>query len=84
MKALHSKSRKNLEFWQVDKSSEQPNWVQKAFADGGFRWNEKSLAINNVGGLLKMSVPLGDYMVYNGKYLKAVPERKFKAEYRVL
>ena len=83
MLAVHLRTKKKLEFWQVDKSNDQPAWAKQAFADGGFRWNGERLAIQNVGGLLKMTVPIGYFMVYNGKYLKAVPERKFRAEYRV-
>jgi len=55
----------------------------EAFTDGGFSWNDKSLSVKNVGGLLKMTVPIGDYLVFNGKYLKAVPKAKFVREYRV-
>ncbi|RZI49589.1 hypothetical protein [Lactococcus kimchii] len=83
MFAMHLRTKKRLEFWQVDKNSEQPIWAEKAFVTGGFRWSGERLAVQNVGGLLKMTVPLGDVMVFNGKYLKAVPKAKFMREYRV-
>lgn len=83
MFALHLRTKKRLEFWQVEKDNDRPSWANQAFTDRGFRWNSKSLSIQNVGGLLKMTVPLGDYLVFNGKYLKAVPKAKFVREYRV-
>lgn len=83
MLAVHLRTKKRLEFWKVEKDNDKPTWASQAFTDGGFRWNDKSLVIQNVGGLLKMTVPLGDYLVFNGKYLKAVPKAKFVREYRI-
>ncbi|WEV45405.1 hypothetical protein OZX60_01250 [Streptococcaceae bacterium ESL0687] len=85
MKVLHLKTKRKLESWTVQKYSQQPAWAEKFFAEGSFKWNgEKSLAIKNAGGLLKMTVPVGDIMVFNGKYLKAVPAQKFTREYKIL
>lgn len=85
MLALHLRTKRKLEFWQVNKNIEQPDWVITAFHNGGFCWNgERSITIKNVGGLLKITVPTGDILVFNGKYLKAVPQRKFNQEYRVV
>lgn len=84
MKAIHLKSKKTLEFWQVDKLAGQPDWVAHAFESGGFSWTGQKLHIVNTGGLIKISANLGDMLVFNGKYLKIVPERKFKSDYRVL
>lgn len=53
MFALHLRTKKRLEFWQVEKDNDRPIWANQAFTDGGFRWNSKSLSIQNVGGLLK-------------------------------
>ena len=83
MFAIHLRTKKRLEFWQVEKNTDRPSWAEQAFTDGGFSWNDKSLSVKNVGGLLKMTVPIGDYFVFNGKYLKAVPKAKFVREYRV-
>ncbi len=83
MFATHLRTKKSLEYWQVEKDSQLPTWAEQAFATGGFRWNGERLAIQNVGGLPKMTVPVGDYLVFNGKYLKAVPKVKFVREYRV-
>lgn len=83
MFATHLRTKKSLEYWQVEKDSHLPTWAERAFATGGFRWSGERLAIQNVGGLLKMTVPIGDFMVFNGKYLKAVPKAKFLREYRI-
>lgn len=83
MFATHLRTKKSLEYWQVEKDSQLPTWAERAFATGGFRWSGERLAIQNVGGLLKMTVPIGDFMVFNGKYLKAVPKAKFLREYRI-
>lgn len=59
MFALHLRTKKRLEFWQVEKNTDRPSWANQAFTDGGFSWNDKSLSVKNVGGLLKMTVPIG-------------------------
>ena len=60
MFAIHLRTKKRLEFWQVEKNTDRPSWANQAFTDGGFSWNDKSLSVKNVGGLLKMTVPIGD------------------------
>lgn len=84
MKAKHLQSKKSLEFWQVSKQSEQPQWVKHAFSTGGFSWlNDKTLRIVNTGGLIKINASLNEFLVFNGKYLKIVSENKFSKDYRL-
>ncbi|MFK4935094.1 hypothetical protein [Lactococcus garvieae] len=84
MKAKHLQSKKILEFWQVNKANEQPAWVKKAFALGGFSWlNEKTLRIINTGGLIKINAVQDEFLVFNGKYLKIVSAQKFRQDYRL-
>ena len=84
MKAKHLQSKRILEFWQVNKENEQPVWVKKAFASGGFSWlNDKTLRIVNTGGLIKINAAQDEFLVFNGKYLKIVSAQKFKQDYRL-
>ncbi|MDT2726001.1 hypothetical protein [Lactococcus formosensis] len=84
MKAKHLQSKKVLEFWQVNKDNEQPVWVKKAFASGGFSWlNDKTLRIVNTGGLIKINAAQDEFLVFNGKYLKIVSAQKFRQDYRL-
>lgn len=64
--------------------NEQPVWVKKAFASGGFSWlNDKTLRIVNTGGLIKINAAQDEFLVFNGKYLKIVSAQKFKQDYRL-
>lgn len=84
MKAKHLQSKKILEFWQVNKENAHPAWVKKAFTSGGFSWlNEKTLRIVNTGGLIKINAAQGEFLVFNGKYLKIVSAQKFRQDYRL-
>ena len=84
MKAKHLQSKRILEFWQVNKENEQPVWVKKVFASGGFSWlNDKTLRIVNTGGLIKINAAQDEFLVFNGKYLKIVSAQKFKQDYRL-
>lgn len=68
----------------MNKENEQPVWVKKAFASGGFSWlNDKTLRIVNTGGLIKINAAQDEFLVFNGKYLKIVPAQKFKQDYRL-
>lgn len=68
----------------MNKENEQPVWVKKAFASGGFSWlNDKTLRIVNTGGLIKINAAQDEFLVFNGKYLKIVSAQKFKQEYRL-
>ena len=82
MKAKHLQSKRILEFWQVNKENEQPVWVKKSFASGGFSWlNDKTLRIVNTGGLIKINAAQDEFLVFNGKYLKIVSAKTFKQDY---
>ena len=83
MYALQLRTKIRLIGWKIEQKTERACWVEQAFTDGRFSWNDNSLLVKNVGGLLKMTVPSGDDLVFNGKYLKAVPKAKFVREYRV-
>ena len=68
----------------MNKENEQPVWVKKAFASGGFSWlNDKTLRIVNTGGLIKINAAQDEFLVFNGKYLKIVSTQKFKQDYRL-
>ncbi|CEF51234.1 hypothetical protein A7X72_00123 [Lactococcus garvieae] len=68
----------------MNKENEQPVWVKKAFASGGFSWlNDKTLRIVNTGGLIKINAAQDEFLVFNGKYLKIVSAQKFKQDYRL-
>lgn len=68
----------------MNKENEQPVWVKKAFASGGFSWlNDKTLRIVNTGGLIKINASQDEFLVFNGKYLKIVSAQKFKQDYRL-
>ncbi|MCL2112351.1 MAG: hypothetical protein FWH31_00205 [Streptococcaceae bacterium] len=86
MKAIHLRSKKKLEFWLIKNGNEEaPVWVQDAFTAKGFQWiGPSSLRIVNTGGLIKINASAGDFLVFNGKYMKIVTASKFKTEYRVL
>ncbi|WEV60910.1 hypothetical protein OZX68_01295 [Streptococcaceae bacterium ESL0729] len=85
MRVVHLKTKRKLEAWTVQTDTSLPFWAENFFSQGGFKWNgTRSLAIKNAGGLVKMTVPVGDVMVFNGKYLKAVPAYKFTREYKIL
>lgn len=36
MFALHLRTKKRLEFWQVEKNTDRPCWANQAFTDGLF------------------------------------------------
>lgn len=36
MFALHLRTKKRLEFWQVEKNTDRPSWANQAFTDGAF------------------------------------------------
>ncbi len=68
----------------MNKENEQPVWVKKAFASGGFSWlNDKTLRIVNTGGLIKINAAQDEFLVFNGKYLKIVSAQKFRQDYRL-
>lgn len=68
----------------MNKENEQPVWVKKSFASGGFSWlNDKTLRIVNTGGLIKINAAQDEFLVFNGKYLKIVSAQKFKQDYRL-
>lgn len=68
----------------MNKENEQPVWVKKPFASGGFSWlNDKTLRIVNTGGLIKINAAQDEFLVFNGKYLKIVSAQKFKQDYRL-
>lgn len=68
----------------MNKENEQPVWVKKAFASGGFSWlNDKTLRIVNTGGLIKINAAQDEFLVFNGKYLKIVSAQKFKQDCRL-
>lgn len=68
----------------MNKENEQPVWVKKVFASGGFSWlNDKTLRIVNTGGLIKINAAQDEFLVFNGKYLKIVSAQKFKQDYRL-
>ncbi len=83
MKALHLKTKKTLEFWLIGNES-QPDWVRKAFENGGFRQNGRKLIIVNTYGLVKISVSADEILVFNGKYAKVLPKTKFEREYKII
>lgn len=68
----------------MNKENEQPMWVKKSFASGGFSWlNDKTLRIVNTGGLIKINAAQDEFLVFNGKYLKIVSAQKFRQDYRL-
>lgn len=68
----------------MNKENEQPVWVKKVFASGGFSWlNDKTLRIVNTGGLIKINAAQDEFLVFNGKYLKIVSAQKFKQDCRL-
>lgn len=68
----------------MNKENEQPVWVKKSFASGGFSWlNDKTLRIVNTGGLIKINAAQDEFLVFNGKYLKIVSAQTFKQDYRL-
>lgn len=48
MFALHLRTKKRLEFWQVEKNTDRPSWANQALTDGGFSWNDKSLSVKKM------------------------------------
>lgn len=76
MFALHLRTKKRLEFWKVEKNTDRPSWANQAFTDGGFSWNDKSLSVKNVGGLLKMTVPIGRLFGLQWKIFKSCAKSK--------
>ncbi|MQW22804.1 MULTISPECIES: hypothetical protein [unclassified Lactococcus] len=83
MKVLHLRTKKAHDTWQITDEN-QPDWVKKAFADGGFKQNGQRLQIVNTYGLTKISVSKDEVIIFNGKYAKIVPKAKFEREYKAL
>jgi hypothetical protein len=82
MFAVHLRTKKKLEFWQIG-DADEPKWVSSALTDGGFTYINGKLRVLGTYGIDNMLVSATDVLIFNGKYLKILPKVKFEREYRV-